>query len=286
VNLPAAIVLALTATVVFAQWRGRRGWGTGSESYIPPDARTARQVESHSTETPTWTNTPGFSTDTFTFTRLRYQHNGFQGGGWATDCPDSDLNLSFRVQQMTSIRVDPDGRLIHPTDPELTRYPFLYIVEPGALSLDPAEASALRDHLNNGGFLLLDDFWGEEEWDNAERVLAEVLPGRKFVELSLDHPLYSCVFKITSKGQVPNYRTGIRSQFDPEGRTWERDDATEVHHRAILDDHGRIMVLALHNTDNGDGWEREGENDYYFHNFSEKISYPLGVNIIHYVMTH
>jgi methionyl aminopeptidase len=86
--------------------------------------------------------------------------------------------------------------------------------------------------------------------------------------------------------QVPNYRTGIRSQFDPEGRTWERDDATEVHHRAILDDHGRIMVLALHNTDNGDGWEREGESDYYFKNFSEKIAYPLGINVMFYVMTH
>ncbi len=56
--------------------------------------------------------------------------------------------------------------------------------------------------------------------------------------------------------------------------------------RAIYDDKGRIMVLATHNTDNGDGWEREGENDYFFEQFSEKTAYPLGINVIFYVMTH
>ena len=44
--------------------------------------------------------------------------------------------------------------------------------------------------------------------------------------------------------------------------------------------------IACHNTDNGDGWEREGENQYYFKEFSEKKAYPLGINIIYYAMTH
>ena len=118
-------------------------------------------------------------------------------------------------------------------------------------------------------------------------MLKRVLPDRSFTELPLSHPLYHCVFEIKSKGQVPNIRQGIRSEFD--GVTWEEfhdGDVRTVHHRAILDDKGRIMVMATHNTDNGDGWEREGESDYYFHNFSEKISYPLGINIIFYAMTH
>jgi len=285
-RLAAALFLLLSASVAFAQWRGRRGWGGGSESYIPPDATTARQIENHSTDTPTWTNTTGFEADVFTFTRMKYEHNGLRRGGWAIDCPDSDLNLSFRLQQMTSLRVDPNGRLIRTTDPDLARYPFLYIVEPGALNINPDEAVALRKYLDNGGFILLDDFWGEDQWDNAEMAFREILPDRRFIELPLSHALYSCVFKITAKGQVPNYRMGTDSEFDPEGRTWELDDATVVHHRAILDDQGRIMVLALHNTDNGDGWEREDDNDYFFRNFSEKISYPLGLNIVYYIMTH
>lgn len=276
------LVLVFTAAAVFAQRRWRGGWG---ESTVHEGARTAREIESHSTGTPTWTNLAGFERDVFTFTRVRYEHNRRYGrGGWTTDVPDSDLNLSYRLQQMTSIRVDPDGRLLQLTDPELPDYPFLYIVEPGALSLDDAEANALREYLLNGGFLMFDDFWGEREWDNVEEVMKRVLPGRPFQELSLDHELYQRPFVIRAKGQVPNMRLGIDSQFH--GVTAERPDAEVVHHRAILDDHGRLMVLATHNTDNGDGWEREGENDYYFHNFSEKISYPLGINIIFYVMTH
>jgi hypothetical protein len=45
-------------------------------------------------------------------------------------------------------------------------------------------------------------------------------------------------------------------------------------------------VLATHNTDNGDGWENEGENEYYWKEFSEKKAYPLGINIINYVLKH
>ncbi|MFN0066257.1 MAG: DUF4159 domain-containing protein [Limisphaerales bacterium] len=277
------LALLLAATAVLAQ-RRRGWWGEGGAG----DAtRTAREVGSHSTGTPVWTNPPAFTKDVFTFARVRYTRGGFGRGrgGWDTDLPDSDLNLSYRLQQMTSAKVDPDGRILNLTDPDLVNYPFIYIVEPGGLWLDGAEVAALRKYLLNGGFLMLDDFWGEREWANCEAVLREVFPDRRFVELPLSHPLYSCVFSIKAKGQVPNVGLGIESQFNG-GETWERYDAQEVHHRAILDDQGRIMVLATHNTDNGDGWEREGESDYYFHNFSEKIAYPLGINLIYYLMTH
>lgn len=272
----------LLGGLVFAQrWGGRRGGFRGWSGTVP---QTAREVPSGSTGTPTWTNAPGFQKDVFTFARICYDR-GFRGAGWATDLPDSDLNLSFRLQQMTSIKVDPDGRVLRLTDPDLADFPFIYIVEPGGLALSEPEVVALRNYLLNGGFLMLDDFWGEAEWANCETVLREVFPTRNFVELPLDHPLYSCVFQIKSKGQVPNIGLGVESQWNG-GITWERPDAQEVHHRAIFDDQGRMMVLATHNTDNGDGWEREGENDYYFRNFAEKIAYPLGINVLFYVMTH
>jgi hypothetical protein len=280
----ALLLLFLAGTVwVMAQRRSFRGWFEGGS--VRDDTRTAREVESHSTGTPNWTNAPGFERDVFTFARVRYDRGGRWGrGGWATDLPDSDLNLSFRLQQMTSMKVDPDGRILRLTDPDLFQYPFLYIVEPGGLSLSDEEVEALRNYLLNGGFLMFDDFWGDNEWENVEEVMAQVFPNRRFEELKLSHPLYHCVFEIKSKGQVPNVGLGVESQFD--GITWERDDARDVHHRAIFDDQGRMMVFAAHNTDNGDGWEREGENDYYFRNFSEKIAYPLGINLIYYVLTH
>jgi len=60
----------------------------------------------------------------------------------------------------------------------------------------------------------------------------------------------------------------------------------EMHVRAWLDDNKRIMILATHNCDNGDGWEREAENPDYFHLFSETRAYPLAINALFYIMTH
>jgi len=152
-------VLALVAGGVLAQ-RRRGGWGWGGESYVPDDARTAREVQSHSVETPNWTNAPGFEKDVFTFVRIKRDEKPYSSGGpWTTDTPDSDLNLSFRLQQLTSIRVDPNGRYLRLTDKELTDYPFIYMVEPGTLYLDDDEVVALRKYLLNGGFLWVDDFW-------------------------------------------------------------------------------------------------------------------------------
>jgi hypothetical protein len=261
----------------------------GGEIWVPEEITTAREIQTRTEDQAIWTNPPAFKKDVFTFARVRYDKDPWRpgrrgGGGWTTDLPDADLNLSFRVQQMTSIRVDADGRLIRLTDPELVRYPFLFVSAPGALYLTDEEAEALGKHLMNGAFMLMDDFWGEEEWENCEAVFKKVFPGRKFFELPLSHPLYQAVFPIDQKYQNANVRMGIASQRT--GVTWEGPDGREVHHRAITDDKGRLMVLALHNTDTSDGWEREGESDYYFHNFSEKIAFPLGVNIIHYIMSH
>jgi hypothetical protein len=71
--------------------------------------------------------------------------------------------------------------------------------------------------------------------------------------------------------------------------TWEThggEECRDVHIRALTDPQGRLLVIACHNTDNGDGWEREGEYEYFFREFSEKRAYPLAVNIIYYMMTN
>ncbi|MBU6398736.1 MAG: DUF4159 domain-containing protein [Verrucomicrobia bacterium] len=282
----------------------------GGEWVNENTVQTAREIAEHSTETPNWTNTPGFGKDVFTFVRIIRDRNPYDSptaGSWITDFPDSDLNLSYRIQQMTSIRVNPDGRTIRLTNPDLFNYPFIYMVEPGALILRDAEVPILRKYLLNGGVLMADDFWGEWQWKGFAREIKRVLPEREFVELPMDHPIFHCVFDLNvpkNKLQTPNIRQGIRSQYD--GVTWEShpregqaggygygwrgragwEECTNMHVRAILDDHGRIMVIATHNCDNGDGWEREGENDYFFHEFSEKRAFPLGINIVFYLMTH
>jgi hypothetical protein len=281
-----ACVLALTAGVVTAQRRGR--------SSMNPDVQTAREAEQHSVQTPLWENPEGFKKDVFTFVRIKYgthnrrASNGYWFGNsrWAIDFPDADLNISYRLQQMTSMKVDPNGRVLEITDPELFHYPFIYIVEPGDLAFSDEEVPILRRYLLNGGFLMVDDFWGEAEYDNFYQEMKRVFPEREPVDLTRDHPIFHAVFDIRHipNLQIPNVGMGTASQYHHQ--TWERSDAQEVHYRAVFDDQQRIMVMICHNTDLGDGWEREGENEYYFKEFSEKKAYPLGINIIFYAMTH
>ncbi|MGC3960070.1 MAG: DUF4159 domain-containing protein [Verrucomicrobiota bacterium] len=285
------LILLVIVGGVFAQRRGRFGGGwRGGDQFDSYD--TPRQIPQHVydengflRETPMWTNTPGFDQDVFTFVRIKRNSGGWGGGPWSTDTPDSDLNLSWRLSTLTALKVNPDGRFLRLTDRELLNYPFIYMAEPGSLVLDEAEAEALRKYLLNGGFLWLDDFWGENEWNNVAEEFKKVFPGRDWVELPLEHPLYHCVFDIKSKGQVPNVEQGSRRQFFAEAPTWEKG-GYNVHHRALFDDQGRIMAFATHNTDNGDGWEWEGNNHFYFEQFAEKIAYPLAINVIFYTMTH
>ena len=311
-----SLILFLAAGAILAQrGRGRRDWGEGSHivetegrDLVDEDTvRTAREIASHSTGTPNWTNDPAFSRDVFTFVRVLYARAP-QGPdiswsashwGWITDFPDSDLNLSFRLQQVTSIKTDPEGRVLRLTDPALFDYPWIYMVEPGRLRLKDEEVEPLRKYLLNGGVLWADDFWGQKQWDNFARNIKRALPERDFVDLDMTNQLFHCVFDIKvpmNQLQTPNSRQGVDSLNPNSGRygiTWEyyhddytREGAKDMHVRAIYDDKGRIMVIATHNCDNGDGWEREGEDDGFFHEFSEKRAYPLGINVIFYLMTH
>jgi hypothetical protein len=293
-----AVALLLAMAAVFAQRRfgggGRGGFGGGGwGGDFYENARTPRELPEHGDtedgrayETPRWTNAPGFEKDVFTFVRIKRDRSGYSSGGsWWTDAPDSDLNLAYRLQQITSIKVNPDGLFLRLTDKELMDYPFIYMVEPGSLQLNDEEVAALRKYLLNGGFLWLDDFWGDAEWDQMAAEMRKVFPDRDFVELPLNHPLYHSVFEIKSKDMCPNVNSGSRLQYYPNADISEKGGRV-VHHRAIFDDKGRLIVFATHNTDNGDGWEWEGNNHFYFEHFSEKIAYPLAINVIFYVMTH
>jgi len=62
-------------------------------------------------------------------------------------------------------------------------------------------------------------------------------------------------------------------------------DSAEVHYRGIQDSKGRLIMLATHNTDVADTWEREGESQEYFNRFSPR-GYAIGVNVILYALTH
>src|SRR6266516_2780792 len=128
------ILLAFAAVLcvgglLFAQ---QRGYGGRRGPRRAPDVVDRNGV-------PEWDVDPAFKKDVFTFVRIRYtsvsryDNNGRwrTGGDWYTDAPDSDLNFSYRLQQLTSLKVEPKGKILELTDDELFDYPFIYIVEPG-----------------------------------------------------------------------------------------------------------------------------------------------------------
>src|SRR6478736_1450554 len=171
-----ALTAVFLASVSLAQFQGGRRFESsttgplvqteGGEIVNEDTVRTARETAPHSVDLPVWSNPPGFEKDVFTFARIIFKSAPGRPSwlGWINDYPDADLNLSARLQELTSIRTDPACRVLKLTDPALTDYPFIFLSHPERMELSKEEISALRGYLLNGGALMADDFWGDQSW--------------------------------------------------------------------------------------------------------------------------
>ena len=145
-----AAVICLTAAAAAAQF-GRRGFGGFRAQFASPKDFDGR----------------------FHFCRWVYQSalDG-DGGNWNADWPRADINLSIRLSELTKADVskDPTGEpnplLIRLTNPELFDCPFVMATEVGRTFITDEDARALRQYVDKGGFLWVDDFWGSYAWDH------------------------------------------------------------------------------------------------------------------------
>jgi hypothetical protein len=226
----------------------------------------------------------------FQFCRIWFRSwpNG-DGDGWFVDYPRADENLSIRFAELTKTPVthDVEGNpvivLVRLTDPALFHCPFTMMSEPGGSYFSEEEAKRLRDYLLKGGFLWVDDFWGNRAWANWESQIGKALSPSEYpiVDLPANHTLFHTLFNVDHVPQVPNI--GLWRNYR---ETSERgEESAVVHTRAILDHRGRVMVMITHNTDYGDAYEREAEMPDYFKTFSV-TGYALGVDILLYSMMH
>jgi hypothetical protein len=282
----------LSVSLTDAQYRGGEGDNGRSRperSYQEDYRQSAgrhKPMPSRS-DFPMWDNDPKFQDDVFTFVRIQYDSYGSFGwwSRWDNDFPDGDWNFSYRLQQMTSLKVSPESKVLRITDPELVNYPFVYMAGVGKIMFSQQEQTAFRKYLLNGGFVMMDDFWAIEAIDNVKMEMRGVFPDIEPVELTIDHPIFHLVFDLKQLPQVVDIRTwGEGDMFEHRHGDSGGDEAP--HFWAYFDKRGRMMALLCHNNDLGDGWEREGENHEYFLRFSEKMSYPMGINIITYALTH
>lgn len=217
----------------------------------------------------------------FNFVRVRfdtYYSSGFRGGPWAIDFPDADRNFLRGVSRLTNVRVMSDPIVLDLAEEKIFDYPFLYMLEVGqggGLLLSVSEIENLREYLLRGGFLLIDDFWGQQQWDNFYSSFRQVFPGREIIELDPSHEIFHVYYDIDGPQMIPAL---FRSDdFGEQG-------INSASNHAILDDAGRIMVLINWNSDMGDGWEHTYHPEYPTRYANS--AYQMGINYLIYSMTH
>ena len=225
----------------------------------------------------------------YVFCRLAFrQSTDGDGGGWSVDYPKADLNFPFRLGQLTTTPIsrdeagEPNHVVVTALDPNLFQCPFVMMTEPGGAYFDQTEAANLRAYLDKGGFLWVDDFWGDYAWDVWEREIRKVMPAGEFpiFDIPKDHAIFNMQYVTPQVPQIPSINHWFAT-----GTTYEQWDARVAHGRAIANARGHIVVMMTHNTDLGDAFEREGENREFFDRFAT-IGYTLGVNIYLYALTH
>ena len=269
--VPLVVVLLLTA------FQYRQSWPTG---WMPNPYREGLPTASN-----------GIRNRGFTFCRLLYESVRYEamGHGWNTDYPGSDYNFVDRLEELTATQParwhdgQPGNAVVRPTQAELYECPFLFMSDVGTVGFEADEVAQLRDYLLKGGFIWVDDFWGDRAWQHWQSQISDVLPEYPIVDITPDHMIMHALYVVEEIPQIPSiqwWRGNGRHGTSERGR-----ESATPHLRAIFDEEGRPLVVMTHNTDIADGWEREGEDYDYFLRFSPD-AYALGINVVLYSLSH
>jgi hypothetical protein len=227
------------------------------------------------------------------FARLRYPQWGSRGGGggygryresWTTDYPKADRQFVQGVRRLTRLSAKSIEQVVSADSDELFNWPWIYAVEVGHWDLTDAQCKKLREFFERGGFLMVDDFHGTQEWEIFMASLTRIFPelsqagGTKaVVDLDNKDAIFHIIYDLDNRFQVPgtvNY---------PFTKTYEYD-GYEAKWRGIYDDKNRLMVAICHNMDLGDAWEW-ADSPQYPEKFTS-LAYRIGINYIVYSMTH
>jgi hypothetical protein len=219
----------------------------------------------------------------FHFVRLAFGAYGraygtSRGEPWLRDWPDADIHFMQGVRRLTLIDSMADSRQVRLEDDALFDYPVIYAVKVGFLRLDDAEAARLREYLLRGGFLIVDDFHGPDEWREFDASMRRVFDDRPIVELPTSDEVFHVLYDLDQRTQIPG-RQAVAS-----GVTWDHPQGVPAHWRGIYDDEGRLMVAINFNMDLGDAWEHA--DDAFYPEPLTTLAYRFGINYLIYTMTH
>jgi hypothetical protein len=265
------IGLLLFAVAAFAQY-GRFHERESEEQLMPP-----REAEFHFVRVE-YDDLPQFHR------RFGWSSRGGTGSGWwLVDWPEADNHFTRGMQRLT--RVDSgDPRHLRLTDDRLFDYPWIYATQTGWWDLSDAETLRLREYLLRGGFLVVDDFWGEEQWEIFRETMQRVLQNQPITNIEESDSVMHVLYDIGEKDRtfIPGSRhlregaDGTVQIVQPEGSSpaW----------RAIYDTKKRMVVAVNYDTDVADAWEF-ADVPYYPEKMTS-LAYRYGINYVIYSMTH
>jgi hypothetical protein len=197
---------------------------------------------------------------------------------WTTDYPRADRHFAQAIRRLSRLHVRSVEQPVNLDDgDDVYNWPWLYAVEVGHWELTDAQAKKLRDYLQRGGFLMVDDFHGTVEWEVFTNSIKRVFPDRPVVDIENSDPIFHVLYDLDERYQVPG------AQYLRSGRLYEYD-GFDPHWRGIYDDKGRLLVAICHDMDLGDSWEW-ADDPRYPEKFSA-LGFRIGVNYVIYAMTH
>ncbi len=165
----------------------------------------------------------------FNICRLKYS-----GGDWYTD-PTSLPNLLKALKERVGMNCSDREKTIDLLSPDLFNNPFLYATGHGNIKFSKQEVANLREYLERGGFLYVDDCYGFDK--NFRRELKKVFPEYDLIELPFNHGIYHCYYDLSNGVPKVHLHDGKPSQ------------GFGIFHN------GRLVVFYTYESDIGDGLE-------------------------------
>lgn len=233
-----------------------------------------------------WSQSPDFAANAeFHFVRMEYVDRpgarwGFGRGWWRQDWPEAEAHFIQGVQRLTRIHT---GQAVHLplTDDRIFAYPWVYATQVGYWDLKEDELKRLQEYLARGGFLVVDDFYGPQDWEVFRETMDRVMPGRPVLDVEKNDPLMQVLYTIRERTFIPGLR---HLRAGPSGSVVIQPQAMPPYWRAIYDDKGHLAVAINFNMDVGDAWEHADMPEY--PEAMTSLAYRFGINYLVYSMTH
>ncbi len=191
-------------------------------------------------------------------------------GLWNSD-PGAETRFMRYLAQNLNIDAGSEPVYVEPATAVLEDYPFLYLSGIGAFDLTPEALAKLRSYLNGGGFLLVNNSLGMNEFDASMQLFVEQLfPGKKLETVPIVHPIFN-------KGPFRFTRSGFLEAASQKYPAASRPLLYGVK------DGGRYMLL-YSPVDMAGGWmavSRPGSVGY-----EPETALRLGANLVTYFATH